>query len=163
MIEERHTSQSTSMDNGIAARAEGIARRFSVGEPAKKVIGLPLARFIPQDVHSVGDYVSGATDAALAAFADEPAAKIACATLAAAGIGVSLLTDYRLSLAKWIPIEVHEMIDHAWGIANIAAPFVLGYRRRDPVVSAVQMATGAAVILTSLFTDYRAYPMRRSR
>jgi hypothetical protein len=37
------------------------------------------------------------------------------------------MTDYRLSVAKVIPIEAHEVIDHAWGLAAIAAPFVLGY------------------------------------
>jgi hypothetical protein len=163
MMEERQSSQMGT--NGVVERGNGLARRLSVGEPSKSVLGLPLMRFIPQDVHSVGDYVHGAVAATLAAIADEPTAQIACGTLGAAVVGVSLLTDYRLSLAKWIPIEVHEVIDHAWGVMNLAAPFVLGYRRREPVVSAVQMATGAMAILVSLFTDYRAYrrPMRRAR
>lgn len=163
MIGEGQSSQLGT--NGVAERGDGLARRLSVGEPARKVLGLPLARFIPQDVHSVGDYLHGALAVGLAAFADETETKIACATLGAAAIGVSLLTDYRLSVAKWIPIEVHEVIDHAWGAMNIAAPFVFGYRRRDPVVSAVQVGMGAMNILVSLFTDYRAYrrPARRAR
>jgi len=163
MIGEGQSSQMGK--NGVAERGDGLARRLSVGEPARSVLGLPLARFIPQDVHSIGDYFHGAVTAGLAAFAEETEAQIACASLSAAVVGVSLLTDYRLSLAKWIPIEVHEIIDHAWGAMNIAAPFVLGYRRREPVVSALQIATGAMAIAVSLFTDYRAYrrPMRRAR
>jgi hypothetical protein len=72
-------------------------------------------------------------------------------------MGVSLCTDYRLSAAKLIPIEVHEVIDYAWGAANVALPFVLGYWKRDPLVASLQIGTGLLTIAGSLFTDYRSW------
>jgi hypothetical protein len=117
---------------------------------------LPVARVVPQDVHSLMDYGNaiGALTAGL--LGDSATAKIAGAALGASGATVSLLTDYRLSAAKIIPIEAHEAIDHGWGLMAIAAPFVLGYYKEDPAVAAVHVMLGASTILVSLFTDYRA-------
>ena len=117
---------------------------------------LPLARLIPQDVHSVMDYgnsmIVGTGITAL-----DPRAKLASIVLAAAGASVSIMTDYRLSLAKLVPIETHEAIDHLWGLSAIAAPFVLGYWKTSPRVALTHVISGAANILASLVTDYRAY------
>ncbi len=80
------------------------------------------------------------------------------------GVGatsVSLMTDYRLSLVKVIPIEAHEVIDHAWGLAAIASPFVFGYWKSAPRVALSHVVAGASTIVASLFTDYRAYRRRR--
>lgn len=142
---------------GAVPRDErGLAMR-SVGIPAEPLFGaLPLARVIPQDVHSVLDYSNGIVVAWSGLTARKREAKLAGAILGGAVIGVSLLTDYRMSVAKLIPIEVHEAIDHAWGVAVIAAPFVLGYHRRAPLTTLVHVLTGAATIVGSLFTDYRA-------
>jgi len=117
---------------------------------------LPLARTIPQDVHSMMDYAAGGTCIGTALLAETASAKGAGAFLGASVLCVSLLTDYRLSLAKIIPIEAHEAIDYGWGLTAIAAPFVLGYWKRDPAVAAIHVITGASTILASLFTDYRA-------
>ncbi|WP_437970420.1 hypothetical protein WMF04_14510 [Sorangium sp. So ce260] len=125
--------------------------------PARPLLGaLPLARIVPQDVHSVIDYSNGLIVALAGLSARKPSAKIAGVILGASVVSVSLLTDYRLSLAKLIPIEVHEAIDHAWGASAIAAPFVLGYAKRSPLAAFIHAATGAATILGSLLTDYRA-------
>lgn len=124
---------------------------------SKPLLGvLPLARMIPQDVHSLMDYGAAGTCLGTALLADTASAKGAGAFLGASVFCVSLLSDYRLSLAKVIPIEAHEAIDHAWGLTAIAAPFVLGYWKRDPAVAAIHIITGASTILASLFTDYRA-------
>jgi hypothetical protein len=82
---------------------------------------------------------------------------MANSSLSAASTGVAVLTDYKLSLAKVIPIEVHEAIDYAWGLSNVMAPFALGYYRKDKMVSWVQIALGMGTIAASLFTDYRAF------
>ncbi len=125
--------------------------------PAKPLLGaLPLARVIPQDVHSVMDYAAAATCLATALWAESTSARVAGAMLGSSVLCVSALTDYRLSAVKLIPIEAHEAIDHVWGLAAIAAPFVLGYWKRDPAVAALHVLTGASTILASLFTDYRA-------
>ena len=125
--------------------------------PSEPLFGaLPLARVVPQDVHSVIDYVNAASAISTVLFADSTAAKLAGAALGASGATVSALTDYRLSAAKLIPIEAHEAIDHGWGLMAIAAPFALGYFRKDPAIAALHVMLGASTILVSLFTDYRA-------
>lgn len=117
---------------------------------------LPLARAVPQDVHSVIDYVGAGGALMTSIFADGLSAKIAGAALGASSATVSALTDYRLGAVKVIPIEAHEAIDHAWGLAAIASPFVLGYYKKSPGVAAAHVFLGASMILVSLFTDYRA-------
>ena len=83
-------------------------------------------------------------------------ARMASLALGTSALLVSSLTDYRLAPLKLIPIEAHEVIDHLWGAAAIAAPFVLGYRKRAPLPATVHILVGATHILGSLFTDYRA-------
>lgn len=140
------------------AAPESAARRLSVGTPSRPLLGkLPLARVVPQDVHSVMDYLDGGGVLAGAFASHCPKAKAASLLIGSTGIVASALTDYRLSLAKLVPIETHEAIDYAFGISAISAPFVLGYRKTAPVVAAIHIAIGLGTILTSLFTDYRAY------
>jgi hypothetical protein len=137
-------------------------RTLSHGAPAKPLLGaLPLTRLIPQDVHSVMDYANGAATGAGALLTDDPAARIASIALGASIVGVSALTDYRLSLANVIPIKGHETADYLWGAAAIAAPFALGYWKRAPHVAMMHVMAGAGTILSSLMTDYRSAKRRR--
>lgn len=139
----------TTAERGFMIRPEGI--------PAEPLFGvLPIRRLAPQNVHSAIDYSNGALVAWAGLSSRRREAKLCGAILGGAVIGVSLLTDYRMSVAKLIPIEVHEIIDHVWGAATIAAPFVFGYNRRAPVATLLHVITGAATIVGSLFTDYRA-------
>ncbi|MDF3071175.1 MAG: hypothetical protein K0R38_6776 [Polyangiaceae bacterium] len=131
---------------------------LSVGEPSRPLLGrLPLARVVPQDVHSVMDYVNAGGVLAGAFLTSCPKAKAASWVMGTSGIAASSVTDYKLSLAKVLPIEAHETIDYAWGLTAIAAPFVLGYRKTAPHVAALHIALGLGTILASLFTDYHAY------
>jgi len=131
---------------------------LSEGAPSRPLLGrLPLARLIPQDVHSVLDYVDAATVFSGAILSDCPKARTASALIGGSGMGLSALTDYRLSLAKVIPIEAHEVIDYAFGVSAIGAPFLFGYYKTAPITAAIHVATGVGTILASLFTDYRAY------
>ncbi len=133
-----------------------LARGPEAGVPARPLFGvLPIKRFVPQDIHSLLDYANAFTVAGVALGATGPAC-IAGLALGLSGAGVSACTDYRLSLRKTIPIEVHESIDYLWGIAAIAAPFVCGYARRSPLSAIVHIAVGVSTIIGSLFTDYRA-------
>jgi hypothetical protein len=150
----------------ITHEAKSIAKRWlskieraelSKGTRSAPILGLPVARIIPQDIHAAMDYANGAAAMLSAAIANTPRARMVNATLAAAAVGTSAATDYRLSLAKVIPIEVHEVIDYVWGFSNILAPFILGYTRKDKAVTAMQVALGASTIAASLITDYRAY------
>lgn len=133
-----------------------LSRGPEAGTPAKPLLGvLPIKRFVPQDIHSLLDYAHSLTLMSVAMGANKPACTAGLA-LGMAGVGVSLLTDYRLSLRKIIPIEVHEFIDYAWGLAAIASPFVFGYARRAPLSAIVHIAVGVGNIIGSMFTDYRA-------
>lgn len=137
-------------------------RTLSHGAPAKKLFGvLPIMRLVPQDVHSMMDYANSGTFIAEGIMTDCPKARAASIVLGAAGAGVSMITDYRLSVAKFIPIEAHEVIDHAWGLMAIASPFVLGYWKSAPRVAMAHVIAGASNIIASLFTDYRAFSKRR--
>jgi hypothetical protein len=137
-------------------------RTLSHGVPARPLLRvLPIKRWIPQDVHSMMDYAGGLTVASGYFTAEDDTACWASLGLAAKVIGVSLLTDYRLSVAKVIPIRMHEAADYLWGASCIAAPFVLGYWKKSPITAMTHVAVGASTILASLFTDYRSYKQQR--
>jgi hypothetical protein len=135
-------------------------RPLSHGQPARSLGGLPLARAIPQDVHSIVDYATALAVGVAGFVAGTRRARIGCRVIGGVGLVQSLASDYRLSAVKLMPIELHEVRDYLWGAVNIAAPFALGYRKRERVASAVQFAAGAAVILAALFTDYRGWKRR---
>lgn len=133
-----------------------LSRGPEAGVPSRALFGvLPIKRLVPQDVHSLLDYSNAVTVAGVALGATGPACTAGLA-LGLSVAGVSLLTDYRLSVRKIIPIEVHETIDYVWGVAAIAAPFVFGYARRSPLSALVHIAVGVSTLIGSLFTDYRA-------
>jgi len=150
--------------NGKSARSHD-ERTLSHGEPSEPLLKVfPIKRWIPQDVHSVMDYVDGLTVATGALTADDdPVAMWASIALGASVIGVSAISDYRLSLAKVIPIRAHEALDYAWGVSCIAAPFALGYWKSSPRTAITHIAVGAGAVLASLFTDYRSYKAERAR
>jgi hypothetical protein len=145
----------------VLARVEKA--ELSTGVRSKPLLGLPVKRIIPQDVHSLVDYAGGATGLVAALCANTVRGRMVNTALSSASTGVSLLTDYKLSLAKVIPIEVHEAIDYVWGLSNVVAPFALGYYRKDRVVSIMQMVLGMGTIAASLITDYRAYSRSNGR
>ena len=129
----------------------------AAGIPALPLLGwLPVRRVIPQDIHSLLDYQGALTVAGAGWLSGSKVACTAGLALGASGLGVALLTDYRLSLKKFIPIEVHEVIDYVWSFSVIAAPFVFGYARRSKLATFMHVFVGASTILGSLFTDYRA-------
>jgi len=59
------------------------------------------------------------------------------------GLVISVLTDYRISLAKIIPIEAHETLDYLLGGAIVAMPFVVGYFTRVPQVAVLHLVAGS--------------------
>jgi hypothetical protein len=146
-----------------SAAAEQGDRTLSHGEPAEPLLKvLPIKRWVPQDVHSVLDYANGLSTLGGYFDADDEAACWASLALGASIISVSAMTDYRLSLAKIIPIRGHEALDYAWGFSAIALPFVLGYWKRSPRTALMHMIAGAGTILGSLVTDYRSYKEERA-
>ncbi len=117
---------------------------------------LPVLYLVPQDVHSVADYATSAGAASTVLTADSTAAKVSGVALGSVAAVVSMLTDYRLSVAKLIPIEAHEVADYVFGLGQIAAPFLFGYWKRDRLAALTHIIGGAMVIGLSMVTDYRA-------
>jgi hypothetical protein len=130
--------------------------------PSKPLLGgggwpsLPLARVVPQDVHSMLDYVHSAGFFASAKLARTSRGRAMGVALGLGMGGASAVTDYRLSAVKLLPIELHEGLDYAGGLTAIAAPFVLGYVKKDPIAALIHIGLGIGTVVTSLFTDYRA-------
>jgi len=125
--------------------------------PAKPLFDtLPLARVVPQDVHSILDYVAAAGYAASAIVARTTRARVVGTLLGAQVAVVSAATDYKLSATRVVPVELHECFDYVSGVSAVAAPFVLGYLRKDPLAALLQIGAGLTTIVASLFTDYRA-------
>jgi hypothetical protein len=151
-------------DQGRFTKAQAD-RTLSHGEPAAPLLKvLPIKRWIPQDVHSIMDYVDGLTTLSgyfLPENKRDDAARWASLALGATVIGTSLITDYRLSAIKLLPIRAHETADYLWGASAIALPFVLGYWKSSPRVAFTHIAVGAGALLASLFTDYRSYKQAR--
>jgi hypothetical protein len=133
---------------------ELTTRRGIPARPLLKV--LPIRRVIPQDLHSLGDYGDSVRVMIAGLLTPNREARAASLALGLSGVTASMLTDYRLAPVKVIPIEVHEAIDYLWGAAAIAAPFVLGYRKKAPITATFHMLTGAVHIVSSMLTDYRA-------
>jgi hypothetical protein len=132
--------------------------------PSRPLAGvLPLARFIPQDVHSVMDYAGGLALAVAGQTSRDLAGRLAGLILGGAATATSLMSDYRLGAVKLIRIEAHEALDYVVAGAAIAAPFALGYLRRSRLTALIHIAVGATTILASLFTDYRAVRGRGRR
>lgn len=130
-------------------------RSNAAGIPSRPIAGLPLRRWLPQDAHALLDLAAGLAVAAAAQLSGVRAARRMGLGLGLGLVGTTLLTDSRLSLSRLLPIELHELADHGWGLATLAAPFAGGYARRAPGTAAVHVLAGAAVFLGALVTDYR--------
>jgi hypothetical protein len=133
-----------------------LDRSNAAGVLSRPLLGvLPLRRWVPQDVHSLLDYANGLSVLALGGASGTRAGRRAGLALGLGVLGLSLCTDYRLSLAKWVPIELHEGSDYAWGLSVAAAPFVLGWARKSPWAAVAQVMVGLGTLVASLLTDYR--------
>ena len=101
-------------------------RTLSHGEPAEPLLGvLPFKRWIPQDVHSVMDYVDGLTVATGYFMPENKRDDAACwasIALGASVVGVSLFTDYRLSAMKLIPIRAHVVSSRVTPLSGSCRP-----------------------------------------
>ncbi|MFT3771323.1 MAG: hypothetical protein QM820_38395 [Minicystis sp.] len=155
-------SQATSTESEAKVEAKTIKEQLKElttpkGIPSRPLLGvLPIRRVIPQDLHSLGDYANAYRVMAAGLLTKNRNARVASLALGTSGLMISSLTDYRISVLKLIPIEAHEVIDYVWGASTIAAPFVLGYRKRAPLTATLHIIIGSLHIAASLLTDYRA-------
>jgi hypothetical protein len=67
-------------------------------------------------------------------------------------VAYSLVTDYGLSLVKWIPFNTHLILDALAGAAFVLAPFLFGF---EGLIRWFYLVNGAIVLLLVLVTDPR--------
>ena len=87
-------------------------------------------RILPTRVHGMIDYVFGLillVGPYLLGFANGGAAQYVPQVLGLAIIGMSLITDYELSLARLVPMPVHLGIDMLGGVLLLASPWLFGF------------------------------------
>lgn len=155
--ENKHPRELAHVPVSVSEHKGLFDRSAAAGIPAMPLFDkLPLRRRIPQNLHSVLDYQGALTVAGVGLLSGPGAFRTASLVLGGSGLGVALFTDYKLSLFKLIPIEVHEAIDYVWSFGVIAAPFLFGGARRSRFATWVNVLVGASTIIASLFTDYRA-------
>jgi hypothetical protein len=151
---------------GVLSRIEArLAKADEHPRPSKPILRvLPLRRLIPQDLHSVLDYGAALVLLGSAFVFRSRKARALGAGLGSAVGAFSLLTDYRMSLFKLVPIEAHERLDYAVALTSLAAPFALGYAKKDRAATRFAVGAGLGSLVIAMLTDYRAakgVPARR--
>ena len=90
-------------------------------------------RFISSRTHGILDYGTGLlllVAPYLLGFANGGAAQYLPMAIGAAIIGMSLFTDYELSLSRVIPLSTHLMADVGSGLLLAASPWLFGFANR---------------------------------
>jgi hypothetical protein len=86
-------------------------------------------------------------------FSDAEDAKVVCIAVGAVMLIAGSMTDWRLSIARVIPLRMHMMTDLALGAVLILAPFVLGFSDNGGATRFTVIA-GVLEILTALATRW---------
>lgn len=124
--------------------------------PSKPFFALPLARVLPQVLHSAIDLAAGLALLASSGLARTTAGRAAGAVLGGVTLGSLATSDTDAAPVKALSVETHEKIDWTTGALAAVLPFALGYAKKDPVVAAIHVGCGLATLASSLVTDYRA-------
>jgi hypothetical protein len=86
-------------------------------------------------------------------FSSADDAKVVCIAVGAIMLAAGSMTDWRLSIARVIPLRVHMATDLLLGAVLILAPFVLGFSDQGGATRFTVIA-GALEILTALATRW---------
>lgn len=121
---------------------------------------------IPLNTHNVLDYVGGVAlilCPAIFGFGAVDAARNLFLVLGFGLIVYSLLTNYRYSIAKLIPLGMHMALDVLAGAMLIAGPWLFGYRAAiSGTTMAVHVVLGVGVWGLVAFTHPRSEAERRA-
>ncbi|TYQ27777.1 hypothetical protein PseudUWO311_07075 [Pseudanabaena sp. UWO311] len=113
-------------------------------------------RFISGSLHGILDYAAAIVLISVPlALNFQTTSPLALWLSVAAGVLLvtySLITDYGLSLVKWIPFNIHLILDAVAGVAFLVAPFLFGF---EGLIRWFYFANGAIVLLLVLVTDPR--------
>jgi hypothetical protein len=109
--------------------------------------------------HNVIDYVLGAAfllSPYLFGFSGTFFAHDVFTALGIGLIGYSLLTDYRWSFTRAVPMGMHKSFDLLTGAFAILAPWIYGYRDLlTPLQSGVHWTLGLTIIAVTTLTERR--------
>jgi hypothetical protein len=86
-------------------------------------------------------------------FSDAEDAKVVCIAVGVVMLIAGSMTDWRLSIARVIPLRLHMMTDLALGAVLILAPFVLGFAD-DGGATRFTVIASALEIITALATRW---------
>jgi len=113
-------------------------------------------RFVSAYLHGILDYVAAVALITLPFTlnfqATSPLALWLSVSAGTLLIAYSLVTDYGLSLAKWIPFYLHLILDALAGLAFLLAPFLFGF---EGIIRWFYLLNGLVVLLLVLVTDPR--------
>jgi SPW repeat len=112
-----------------------------------------VMQIIPTRIHGMLDYLVGAiliVAPYLLGFANGGAAQWVPMIVGFAIIGMSLITDYELSIAKIVPMPLHLGADIATGLLLLASPWLFGFANR---VLWPHVIIGLIEIGTALMTE----------
>ncbi|WP_394195929.1 SPW repeat domain-containing protein [Litoreibacter albidus] len=109
-------------------------------------------RFITPNMHGVLDYIVGTTlivaPGLLGLGASSPLAFWLSVLTGLAVIAMSLITDYRFSVAQIIPFWLHLTVDAVAAVVFLVAPFAFGFAGLDFVY---YLVNAAAVLIVVAF------------
>ena len=120
-------------------------------------------RFVPSSVHGIFDYIGGiALIACPFIFGFYGMGGIAVILPIVLGVGLivySLLTDYERGIPglKFIPMQVHLILDFVAALFLIAAPFLFGFASKGLNVWLPFVVAGVGVVLLVLVSQTHAY------
>jgi hypothetical protein len=87
-------------------------------------------RIIPTRIHGMLDYLVGLVlilAPFLLGFAHGGAAQYVPQAVGLATIGLALVTDYELGVARIVPMSIHLMVDLAAGVLLLISPWLFGF------------------------------------
>ena len=126
-------------------------------------------RFVPSKVHGIFDYIGGiALIACPFIFGFYSMGGIAVILPIVLGIGLilySLLTDYERGIPrlKFIPMQVHLILDFVAAVFLIAAPFLFGFASQGLNVWLPFVIAGVGVVLLVLVSQTHAYMKAKAK
>ena len=126
-------------------------------------------RFVPSTVHSIFDFIGGiALIACPFIFGFYSMGGIAVILPIVLGVGLilySLLTNYERGIPrlKFIPMQVHLILDFVAAVFLIAAPFLFGFASQGLNVWLPFVIAGVGVVLLVLVSQTHAYMRAKAR
>jgi hypothetical protein len=117
---------------------------------------MSLIRLLPAWLHAVADYAVGGLLVVAALVVGGSAGAVGTGVVVGVTVlVVSMLTKYPLGVVKVLPFTIHSAGDYLAAALLFTGPFVLNFNEGDSGLTALYLASGAAVLAVSLITNYQ--------